>query len=656
MFTRILIANRGEIACRVIKTAKRLGIETVAVYSTADEKAEHVKAADFAFCIGQPPASASYLNIEAIIKVALESGAQAIHPGYGFLSENPAFAKACEENHIVFIGPSIQAMEAMASKQVAKQLLEKTAVPLTPGYHGSQQTDKQLLKEAKAIGFPVLLKAASGGGGKGMRAVEKEADFSSALEGARREAKASFSDDTLIIEKLIRHPRHVEIQIMADNHGEVVHLFERDCSIQRRHQKIIEEAPAPHLSATLRKNLAKSACEVAKSINYRGAGTVEFLVGENDAYYFMEMNTRLQVEHPVTEMITGLDLVEWQLAIAAGEPLPCRQADIKAHGHAIECRVYAEDPYQQFIPSIGQISYLKEPEMEGVRIDSGVKQGSEISQYYDPMISKLIAWGSHREQAIQRMQQALSHYYIAGVKSNIPFLKSLVKNKAFVQADLSTEFLNQQRIELQPLETLNALKLAAAYDYLSRFRKTSDPLFRDCFAWQSTLNRHWYWGYTLDHQRHEVKITAVNAEEFILSYQDNNYPCKAEMKDKQLELIDAKTRLQAHIDAQQDQLTIFCEEGQISLKRFSWDSLDAKTGQQKGQLTSPMPATVVAILKKIGEPVKAGDRLIVLEAMKMEHTIHAPSNGVLKKLFYNVGAQVNEGAELLSLEEEPQSE
>ncbi len=653
MFNRILIANRGEIACRIIRTAKKMAIETIAVYSSVDKDADHVKQADRAYCIGEAAANASYLNIDAIINAALETKAEAIHPGYGFLSENPTFAQACEDAGIVFIGPSIDAMKAMASKQLAKQLLEKTSVPLTPGYHGSEQSNERLLKEAKAIGFPVLIKAASGGGGKGMRAVFETAEFIPSLEAARREALASFADDTMIIEKLVIKPRHVEIQVMADNHGQTVHLFERDCSVQRRHQKIIEEAPAPKLSDTLRQGLAKAACEVAKSIDYRGAGTVEFLVSEDEAFYFMEMNTRLQVEHPVTEMITGLDLVAWQIKIAANEPLPCKQRDIKAHGHAIECRIYAEDPLQNFMPSIGQIDFLKEPDAPGIRIDSGVRQGSDISMYYDPMIAKLIAWGEDRSQALRRLQQALNQYYISGVKTNIPFLQAVCQNEAFIQADLNTDFLNQHTIELQYMKDIDALKIAVAHDYLKAFKKLDDPIYQDCFSWQMNLSGQWHWRYLMADKTFDIQILAVDQNQLILTLENESIHCFAELTSQGLILNDGQNQLTAVVKDCETGLTIFSREGQARVERFNWNRIDAQASQQKGQLTSPMPATVVAVLKKIGESVKTGDKLMVLEAMKMEHTIHAPKDGVLTHLFYNVGAQVKEGAELLSLEERP---
>lgn len=651
MFNRILIANRGEIACRIIKSLKNMGIHSIAIYSSIDKDSEHVRQADSAYCVGEAAATSSYLNIDAILQAAIASKADAIHPGYGFLSENPAFAQACAEANIVFIGPSIEAMEAMASKQLAKQLLEKTSVPLTPGYHGSDQSDQRLLEEAKSIGFPVLLKAANGGGGKGMRMVMEEEEFQPSLVSARREAKASFADDTMIIEKLLSNPRHVEIQIMADNYGHVVHLFERDCSIQRRHQKIIEEAPAPNLPAALRQNLAKAACEVASTINYRGAGTVEFLVHQDEQFYFMEMNTRLQVEHPVTEMITGIDLVAWQIRIAANEPLPCTQEEIKANGHAIECRIYAEDPAQNFMPSTGRIRFLQEPSGAGVRIDSAVKQGSEISMYYDPMIAKLIVWGCNRQQALKRLQQALSRYYIGGIKSNIPFLKGISQNERFIEAKLSTAFLTEESIELSAIDEKEAFAMAAAYDYLKAFHHVNDPLYQDSFGWHMNLPQQWFWTYSIGQRQDELAVTAIHPKRLKLTLAGQSVIYDIELENHRLFLNDGQQQRVAAIEDADDALSIYSEQGQVTVERYRWESIDAQAGQQKGQLTSPMPATIVAVLKNIGESVKAGERLIVLEAMKMEHTIHAPADGILTKLFYNVGSQVKEGAELLTLEE-----
>lgn len=543
MFNKILIANRGEIACRIIKTARSMGIHTVAIYSSVDKDSLHVRSADSAYCVGDAPAKDSYLNIAKIIHIAKESGAQAIHPGYGFLSENPEFAKACKEADIVFIGPSVEAMEAMASKQLAKQLLEKTRVPLTPGYHGSEQTEDKLLAEAKKIGFPVLLKAANGGGGKGMRAVHHESEFSAALAGAKRESMASFADDTMIIEKLVLHPRHVELQIMADNHGNVVHLFERDCSIQRRHQKIIEEAPAPNLSMSLRQKLAEAACEVARSIKYSGAGTVEFLVDASEHFYFMEMNTRLQVEHPVTEMITGLDLVAWQLKIAANETLPLTQDRIQAQGHAIECRIYAEDPYHDFIPSIGQIHFLQEPSGDGIRIDTGVQRLSQITMYYDPMIAKLIVWGANRDEALSRLGLALSNYFIGGVKTNIPFLKAICQHPKFKQVKLSTDFLSQEEIKLPATDKEIALVMAVSFDYLNNFNTFQDPLLQETFAWQSQISSHWIWRYKDQDEQIEAFITPIDKNHFKVQFKTQEFLIYAHLSGDKIYV---ETKIQKH--------------------------------------------------------------------------------------------------------------
>lgn len=653
MFNKILIANRGEIACRIIKTARRMGIETVAVYSTADSKSLHVEMADQAFCIGDPQALASYLNIENILDAAKMSGAEAIHPGYGFLSENVTLARACQNAGIVFIGPLIPAMEIMASKQLAKQHLVKAKIPLTPGYHEKDQSDARLLQEAKHLGFPLLLKAAAGGGGKGMRAVYKEAEFSEALAGARREASASFADDTMIIEKLIRHPRHIEIQIMADNHGQVVHLFERDCSIQRRHQKIIEEALAPNLSDTLRHKIATTAVQVAKAIDYRGAGTVEFLLDREEQFYFMEMNTRLQVEHPITEMITNLDLVEWQLKIAANEPLPCTQEQIKAKGHAIECRIYAEDPANDFLPSIGLLHVLKEPSLEGIRIDSGVKEGSSISQYYDPMIAKLIAHGANREEALERLQMALKHYYIAGVKTNIAFLRAVLQNSDFINANFSTHFLNDHAIKPPVPDPYLGLLMAASVDYLALRASIGEGLDQQTFAWQATLDqneRYWFYHYLIEGHYHQVKITPINQESLFVKYDDKSVHLTVHLKDKTLSLDDGQALKTALIESIDKKYFIFTEEGLLTVEHFSWQTMSRQGGRVNTQLVAPMPATVVALLKNKGDSIKSGEGLFVLEAMKMEHTIYAPKDGTLIDVFYEIGAQVNEGALLGQIE------
>ncbi|MDP3705223.1 MAG: acetyl-CoA carboxylase biotin carboxylase subunit [Legionellaceae bacterium] len=656
MFTRILIANRGEIACRIIRTARRMGIMTIAVYSTADADSLHVSLADSAFCIGPPAAADSYLNRDAIITVAKLSHAEAIHPGYGFLSENTQFAQACEQAGIVFIGPSVSAMEAMASKQLAKQRLEKTDVPLTPGYHGLDQSDERLLLEAERLGFPVLLKAACGGGGKGMRSVLKTSEFNQALASARREAKASFADDTMLIEKLISEPRHIEMQIMADNHGHVVHLFERDCSIQRRHQKIIEEAPASNISSSLRKQLADAAIAVAKAIEYRGAGTVEFLVDGDNTFYFMEMNTRLQVEHPVTEMITGLDLVEWQFRIAANEALPLSQSDIHSKGYAIECRIYAEDPEHNFMPSTGQLHFLKEPKGEHIRIETGVTCHSQISRYYDPMIAKLIAWGETREQARSRLEQALQHYHIGGVKNNLAFLQTILNNPVFIANKISTNFLNQEHIVLPAPDKLLALYAATSIDYL-RLASNPEPLHHDTFAWQMHGTSHWYAQYLILGERFDVKITPITYDEVLLEIQDtspdrthSSAQFKLKWTNDRVHLNDGHKTQNVYFEWQHEKTILYTSLGPVNVTRFNEQENAGQHQQNDNQLTAPMPGTVVAILKKKGELIQAGEALMVLEAMKMEHTIRSPSDGTICSIFYEIGSQVHEGATLAALE------
>lgn len=650
MFKRILIANRGEIACRIARTTKNMGIQSIAIYSEPDAFSPHVLLANNAFYIGKAPSKESYLDIQAIIRAALESGAEAIHPGYGFLSENPALAEACTKAGIVFIGPPVSAMKAMASKQFARQMLENSGVPLTPGYHGLDQSYQNLLSEAEKIGFPVLLKAANGGGGKGMRAVKHKKDFQAALEGARRESLASFGDDTMIIEKLVIHPRHIEVQIMADNFGNILHFFERDCSIQRRHQKIIEEAPATGLSETLRLGLTKAACTVAKSIDYRNAGTIEFLVDtQNQTFYFMEMNTRLQVEHPVTEMITGLDLVELQIKIAADEPLPLTQKDIQKKGHAIECRIYAEDPQRDFMPSTGNIHFLKEPVFKGIRIDSGILQGSDISQYYDPLIAKLIAFGNTREEALLRLEQSLSNYAIGGIKTNIPFLKAICQHEKFRTARFSTQFLEEEMVTLPDMDTEEALYMAAAYDYLQCIQHLTDPLYKDTFGFQIHLKGAFIQRYVLQNKPYALQVEYINQHSCKVNFNDKKQVLNIRLNEAQLLVETTTGSIKGWVEATQNTLTFYTEKGTLHLKREEYSP--HVVCLKNSQLTAPMPGTVVAILKKAGEHVKAGDGLMVLEAMKMEHTIHAPTDGILTEIFYDVGAKVSEGTELLAMDE-----
>ncbi|RYE94778.1 MAG: acetyl-CoA carboxylase biotin carboxylase subunit, partial [Myxococcales bacterium] len=451
MLPSLLIANRGEIACRIIKTARRLGVRTIAVYSDADRDARHVRLADEAVRIGPAAARESYLRIEAIVEAARRTGAAAVHPGYGFLSENPALAEACEAAGIVFVGPSAHSIRAMGSKASAKALMNEARVPTTPGYHGDDQDPARLAAEAVRIGFPVLIKATDGGGGKGMRRVDRAGDFDAALTSCRREARQAFDSETVLIEKYVERPRHIEVQVFGDTHGHIVHLFERDCSVQRRHQKVLEEAPAPGLSAEQRTRMGETAVLAARAVNYVGAGTVEFIVDQGGTFYFMEMNTRLQVEHPVTEMVTGLDLVEWQLRVASGEPLPRTQAELGLRGHSIEARVYAENPDAGFLPSTGTLVHLVPPaSSEAVRVDTGVEQGDAITPHYDPMIAKLIVWGEDRERALATMQQALDAYEIVGVTSNVEFLGRLVRTRSFATADLDTSLIEREQAALQP--------------------------------------------------------------------------------------------------------------------------------------------------------------------------------------------------------------
>ncbi|PJD90467.1 MAG: 3-methylcrotonyl-CoA carboxylase [Legionella sp.] len=652
MFNKILIANRGEIACRIIRTARKMGIHCVAIYSSADKNSLHVQEADSAYWIGEAPSKDSYLNKERIIQVALESGAQAIHPGYGFLSENPDFASACQKAGIVFIGPSVSAMEAMASKQVAKQLLESTSVPLTPGYHGEEQSYEYLLEQAKIIGFPVLLKAANGGGGKGMRSVYSAEEFQDALLGAKRESMASFADDTMIIEKLILNPRHIEIQIMADHFGNVVHLYERDCSIQRRHQKIIEEAPAPGLSPMLREKMTQAACEVAKAIQYQGAGTIEFLVSD-EHFYFMEMNTRLQVEHPVTESVTGLDLVAWQLHIAANQPLPLQQNEIHIQGHAIECRIYAEDPERDFIPSIGVLAYLKEPKGDGVRIDTGIKQHSAITQYYDPMIAKLITRGESREEALHRMIQALKQYCIFGVKTNLSFLLAICQHQQFIKAQLSTGFLVDHDVYSIMPDLQSTLLMVVAFDYCMILKQMTDPLFLDAFAWQNQQTNSWTWRYQYNDKQLHVKVMPQNITEFTVEYDQQLFLVSAKLNGESLSITINKHHHQVTVYNQEDACTVYTEHGPLTIHRFLWDANNQHQIKNKEQLTAPMPSTLVSILKNKGDQVCKGDLLLVLEAMKMEHSIHAPADGTIEEIFYEIGTQVDEGALLLQFKEVP---
>jgi 3-methylcrotonyl-CoA carboxylase alpha subunit len=658
MFRKILIANRGEIAVRVARTARQLGIVSVAVYSSADRQALHVEACDDAFCIGGASASESYLNGERILEVARQCGAEAIHPGYGFLSENADFARACDAAGIVFIGPPASAIDAMGSKSEAKALMDAAGVPLVPGYHGDEQQDDLLAAESLRIGYPQLIKASAGGGGKGMRLVEAESEFADALLSARREAKAAFGDDKVLIERYLRRPRHVEMQVFADSQGNCVHLFERDCSIQRRHQKILEEAPAPGLDEGLRAQMGEAAINCARAISYRGAGTVEFLLDEDGSFYFMEMNTRLQVEHPVTEMISGQDLVEWQLRVASGEPLPLQQAQIKMQGHAFEARIYAESPQRDFMPAAGQIRYLQLPELSAeVRVDTGVRNGDTIGINYDPMIAKLVVHGLDRETALSRLAHALRQYQILGPNTNLDFLGALVATEEFARADFDTGFIgkhHQQLFARDDEKLRHALVLAAAA-MLPAFAPTPSG---DYSPWD--LRNHW----RMNSARVErIRLLQEGVEHEIVVEQHNDgwhFVCDGREYRLAGEWLDAQ-RMRVDFDGERIEFAIVREPGAISL---AWQGLsmrfelpvavhdaDSEAGSA-GHPRAPMSGAVVAVPVAAGDKVEAGDSLMVIEAMKMEHAIVAQADGTVSEILFAVGEQVEEGQTLVILEVE----
>ncbi|MFZ6672649.1 acetyl/propionyl/methylcrotonyl-CoA carboxylase subunit alpha [Undibacterium sp. Xuan67W] len=665
MFTKILIANRGEIACRVAATARRMGIKTVAVYSEADANAKHVAVCDEAVLIGPAPAKESYLRADKIIEVALATGAQAIHPGYGFLSENSEFAEACAKVGIAFIGPPASAIEAMGSKSAAKSLMEKANVPLVPGYHGDNQDPDFLQAEGDRIGYPVLLKASAGGGGKGMRVIEKSADFKDALASCKREAINSFGDDKVLAEKYLQRPRHIEIQVFADTHGNCVYLFERDCSVQRRHQKVLEEAPAPGMTAERRAAMGEAAVAAAKAVGYVGAGTVEFIANQDGSFYFMEMNTRLQVEHPVTEMITGTDLVEWQLRVAAGEPLPLLQSELRIHGHAIEARVYAENPEKGFLPSIGTLRHARTPaavhfELGGsadpaaFRIDSGVREGDTISPFYDPMIAKMIVWGKDRTEALARMAQALSQYQIVGLSSNIAFLSRLIGSKVFSGADLDTGLIERNQDELFPAPfatSLTTLALASVSLVLSEKSQGSDP-WQSSQGWRMNSQLQRALQFTEEHQTHDVLLTYLAD-----GWQVQKGSAVAQVKlgsatENDLVLRIADQTVTGTVVRDGEHFHVFSCGVHTDLHYHDALAHAGEAEAEGGRLTAPMPGKIVAVLVSAAQEVKKGDALLIMEAMKMEHTIAAPHDGVVDEVLYAIGDQVAEGAPLLSFKQD----
>ena len=652
MFTKILIANRGEIACRVIKTARRMGVKTVAVYSDADVNARHVRLADEAVRIGTAEASDSYLHAQRVLDAAKRTGAQAIHPGYGFLSENAEFAEACQRHNIVFIGPPPSAIHAMGSKSAAKSLMESAGVPLTPGYHGDNQAPVFLGQQADNIGYPVLIKASAGGGGKGMRRVDSQDEFAAALTSCKREAMNAFCNDHVLVEKYVLKPRHIEIQVFGDNHGNCVYLFERDCSVQRRHQKVLEEAPAPGMTDDRRAAMGHAAVEAAKAVGYVGAGTVEFIVNQDGNFYFMEMNTRLQVEHPVTEMITGLDLVEWQLRIASNEPLPLSQDQLVLRGHAIEARIYAEEPERGFLPSIGRLVHLKPPtESAHVRIDTGVEQGDDITPYYDPMIAKLIVWDKTRELALERMTTALAAYQIVGVANNVAFLARLVGCTAFATADLDTGLIEREEKSLFPgtLSVPHQVWLLAALDELLR---EADSLLDTSAPW--AINDGWrpngQASRALSYScGEEVQLVAVRGKPgaWVASLGGHQLPIRGVLVDGRLHAWIGEKAMLATVVTTADRRHVFVDGDVWPLIRIADLDHGGENEEGAGGLRAPMSGKIVALFAEVGASVEKGTPLLAMEAMKMEHVIKAPANGVVVAYHCEVGEQVSDGTDLV---------
>ena len=666
MFKKILIANRGEIACRVAATAKRLGIQTVAVYSDADAQAKHVAACDEAVHIGGNAPKDSYLRWERILDAAQQTGAQAIHPGYGFLRENEDFANACAQAGLAFIGPPASAIRAMGLKAESKQLMEKAGVPLVPGYHGSDQNPELLQSEADRIGYPVLIKASAGGGGKGMRLVEKREDFAAALASCQREAINSFGNDAVLIEKYVLRPRHIEIQVFGDTQGNVVYLFERDCSVQRRHQKVLEEAPAPGMTPALRQKMGEAAVAAARAVGYVGAGTVEFIVEQPGGYdqpeamqfYFMEMNTRLQVEHPVTEAITGEDLVEWQLCVAAGQPLPKRQDELQIIGHAIEARICAENPDNGFLPATGTLHVYRKPAcssfaISDVRVDDGVREGDAISPFYDSMIAKLIVHGDTREQALARLDAALAQTQIVGLSSNVQFLRHVVKSEAFAQAKLDTALIEREKAVLfqqTAVPTPLAVAIAVAQQLQAeQALETADPFSRrDGWHSHGTVRRSFT--FVQDSATIQAVLTYGHHGTPQLQVDDVEAPLHWQPQGDGLlvEFAGARSTAQVHVTGEARH--IFTPRGAAVLQLQDPLAHAGEGHSEGGRLTAPMPGKLVSFAVKAGDTVTKGQALAVMEAMKMEHTIAAPADGVVQELLYAPGYQVAEGAELIRME------
>ena len=663
MFQKILIANRGEIACRVATTARRLGIRTVAVYSDADASAKHVAACDEAVHIGGSAPRDSYLQWQRILQAAQATGAQAVHPGYGFLSENDAFAQACADAGLVFIGPSPAAIRAMGLKAESKQLMATAGVPLVPGYHGADQDSALLQREADSIGYPVLIKASAGGGGKGMRAVERSDDFAAALASCQREARNSFGDDAVLIEKYVQRPRHIEIQVFGDSQGNFVYLHERDCSVQRRHQKVLEEAPAPGMTPALRQQMGEAAVAAAQAVNYVGAGTVEFIVEQSASgamtFYFMEMNTRLQVEHPVTEAITGLDLVEWQLRVASGEPLPLQQHQLRLSGHAIEARICAENPDNNFLPATGRLDVYALPACttferadNGVRVDSGVRQGDAISPYYDSMVAKLIVHGDTREQALARLDVALVQTHIVGLQTNVQFLRHVVQSPSFAQADLDTALIPREAAVLFAQTRVSA-PLACAAEVArtllaERAGQGAEP-FSQTDGWRSLGEWVRRFAFRQGTEPLAASLRYRRDGSLQLSVADTVGELRFAAAGTGIALHWGEVSAVVHVYRQGDVAHVHTAQGAAQLTVVDLLAHAGDAQAEGGRLTAPMPGKVVSFAVKAGDRVKRGQPLAVLDAMKMEHTIAAPGDGTVAELLYAPGDQVGEGAALLTL-------
>ncbi|KAJ0032794.1 hypothetical protein NQD34_002875 [Periophthalmus magnuspinnatus] len=671
---KVLIANRGEIACRVMRTAKKMGVRSVAVYSDADRHSMHVAMADEAYHIGPAASQLSYLSMEKVLEVAKKSGSHAVHPGYGFLSENTEFAEACKDAGIIFIGPPSSAIRDMGIKSTSKHIMSAVGVPIIGGYHGDDQSNERLQAEAAQIGYPVMIKAVRGGGGKGMRIARSEKDFLEQLESARREARKSFNDDVMLVEKFVEDPRHVEVQVFGDMHGNAVYLFERDCSVQRRHQKIIEEAPGPGISAEVRRRLGEAAVRAAKAVNYVGAGTVEFIMDAQHNFYFMEMNTRLQVEHPVSEMITGTDLVEWQLRVAAGERLPLLQDDIILKGHSFEARIYAEDPNNDFLPGAGPLLHLSTPAADqSTRIETGVREGDEVSAHYDPMIAKLVVWGEDRAAALKKLRYCLRQYNIVGLNTNIDFLLSLSSHPEFEAGNVSTSFIPQHYADLFPAPrapsgaTLCQAALGLVLQEQSsthRFTQQSDDPFSPfgssgVFRLNLELSRNM--SLQLGDKKVNVVVTYNKDGSYTMQIGGELFHVTGEVESEggasflHCSVNGVKSR--PKIVILNNTVHLFSMEGsaEVALPVPKYLAGVSGSGSQGGAV-APMTGTIEKVFVKAGDKVEAGDPLMVMIAMKMEHTIRAPKSGVIKRVFFSEGSQANRHAALVELEEEEEEE